>query len=56
MKLIVQILEILRELNPPPDVLPGLVLQAQILWIFFMVFTLIVGIYTIFKHKEGKTS
>jgi len=56
MKLIVQIIEILRELFPPPDVLPGLVLQAQILWIFFVIFTLVVGIYTIFKHKEGKSS
>jgi len=56
MKLIVQIIEILRELNPPADIIPGLVLQAQILWIFFMVFTLIVGIYTIFRHNEGKSS
>lgn len=56
MKLIVQIIEILRELLPPFDVIPGLILQAQILWIFFIIFILIVGIYTIFKHKEGKIS
>ncbi len=56
MKLIVQIIDILRELYPPANVVPGLILQAQILWIFFMVFTLIVGIYTIFRHKEGKSS
>jgi len=53
MKLVVQIIEILWEINPPADLLEILIRQAQILWIFFMVFNLIVGIYTIFKHKEG---
>jgi len=55
MKLIVQIIEILRELFPPTDIKPGLILEAQILWIFFIIITLIVGIYTIFTHIEGKS-
>ena len=56
MKLIVQIIEILREFLPPIDLVPSIVLQAQILWIFFAIFTLIIGLYTIFKHKEGSNS
>lgn len=54
MKLIVQIIEILWDINPPAQLAQILILQAQILWIFFMIFNLLVGIYTIFKHKEGK--
>ncbi|MFX0155301.1 MAG: hypothetical protein ACFE9Q_12335 [Candidatus Hodarchaeota archaeon] len=56
MKLIVQIIEILRDINPPANLSQILILQAQILWIFFMVFNLIVGAYTIFRHTEGKKS
>jgi hypothetical protein len=54
MKLIVQIIEISHEFLPPMDLLPILVFEAQILWIYFAVFTLIVGIYTIIAHREGK--
>ena len=56
MKLVVQIIEILWDINPPANLSEILFRQAQILWIFFIVFNLIVGIYTIFKHKEGKSS
>jgi len=52
MKLIVQIINIIQEFTTPSaDLIIG---QVQILWIFFAIFTLLVGIYTIFRHKEGK--
>ena len=57
MKLLVQIIKIWQELWLP--YIPAIVLQqifsqAQLLWLFFAAFTILVGIYTIFKHKEGK--
>lgn len=55
MKLIVQIIDILLEFTTI-DIIPNLVLEAQILWILFAIFTIIIGIYTIIKHKEGKSS
>ncbi|MFW9828044.1 MAG: hypothetical protein ACFFEY_10650 [Candidatus Thorarchaeota archaeon] len=55
MKLVVQIIEILLEFTTL-DIVPNLVLQAQILWFLFAIFTLIIGIYTVIKHKEGKSS
>jgi len=59
MKLLVQIIKIRQELLFPyfPDiVLQQITAQVQVLWIFFVIFTLVIGIYTIFKHKEGKGS
>ncbi|MFW9902018.1 MAG: hypothetical protein ACFFDY_12165 [Candidatus Thorarchaeota archaeon] len=56
MKLIVQIINIRIDIVPPPNLLEILILQARILWFFFMIFTILIGIYTIFKHKEGKIS
>ncbi|MFX0040546.1 MAG: hypothetical protein ACFFCY_14755 [Promethearchaeota archaeon] len=58
-KLIVQIMEIWQDLITP--LAPGFILEqkitlVQILWIFFALFTFIIGIYTIFKHKEGSSS
>ena len=56
MKLLVQIKDILLDIFPPPllDLLKILIPQARILWVFFMIFTILIGVYTIFKHKEGK--
>jgi hypothetical protein len=59
MKLLVQITKIMQELwlpYIPAIILQQIITQVQWLWIFFALFTLIVGIYTIFKHKEGKDS
>ncbi|MFX1304376.1 MAG: hypothetical protein ACFE9X_13555 [Promethearchaeota archaeon] len=59
MKLLVQIMGIFQELYIPYfplAVLQRIIIEVQILWFFFVIFTLIVGIYTIFKHKEGKSS
>ena len=58
MKLIVQIINIRIDIFPPPplELLGILIIQARILWVFFMIFTILIGVYTIFKHKEGKTS
>ncbi len=51
MKLVVQVISIKQEFTTSQEFIIG---QVQILWIFFAIFTLLVGIYTIFKHKEGK--
>ncbi|MFX1570864.1 MAG: hypothetical protein ACFFCV_21200 [Promethearchaeota archaeon] len=56
MKLFVQIINIVIDIVPPPNLLDILILQARILWVFFMIFTILIGVYTIFKHKEGKAS
>jgi len=59
MKLLVQIIKIWQEIwlpYVPVLVLQQIISQAQLLWFFFAAFTIIVGIYTIFKHKEGKKS
>ncbi|UCC18523.1 MAG: hypothetical protein JSV62_10475 [Promethearchaeota archaeon] len=59
MKLLVQILRIRQELWLPYFpllILQQIISQVQLLWIFFAFFTILVGIYTIFKHKEGKKS
>ncbi|MFX1242012.1 MAG: hypothetical protein ACFFA7_12255 [Promethearchaeota archaeon] len=58
-KLVTQIMKIWQAVITP--LAPGIILeqrilQVQILWIFFALFTLIIGIYTIFKHKEGSSS
>jgi hypothetical protein len=57
MKLIVQIISIMQELIfplvPPDEMRDYIIKQVQILWIFFAIFTLLIGAYTIFKHKEG---
>jgi len=57
MKLIVQVNKILQSLLPPsPGLALLLIFQVQVLLYFFIIFTLFVGIYTIFAHKEGKKS
>ncbi|MHA2037626.1 MAG: hypothetical protein ACW98X_14410 [Promethearchaeota archaeon] len=56
MKLIVQIYRILQPFLPPLQLALQLIWQLQVLIWFFIVFTLFVGIYTIFAHKEGKKS
>jgi hypothetical protein len=58
-KLIVQIMKLWQAVITP--LLPDAILRQnialnQILWIVFALFTLIIGIYTIFKHKEGSSS
>lgn len=56
MKVIVQINKISQEFMTLLELAKQVIFQVQILWFFFVIFTLIVGVYTIFKHKEGKTS
>ncbi len=58
-KLGIQIVKIIEELFlsiAPGIILERIISEVQILWIFFAVFTLIIGVYTTFKHKEGTTS
>lgn len=58
-KLVVQIMKIWQEvITPlaPAIILEQAIIQVQILWIFFALFTFIIGIYTIFKHKKGSSS
>jgi hypothetical protein len=58
-KLVVQIMKIWQEvITPlgPAIILEQSIIQVQILWIFFALFTLIIGLYTVFKHKEGISS
>ncbi|MBY8984171.1 MAG: hypothetical protein KGD65_03810, partial [Candidatus Lokiarchaeota archaeon] len=50
MKLVVQINKIFQPLPLQ------LFFQVQVLLYFFIIFTLFVGLYTIFAHKEGKKS
>ncbi|MFX1419348.1 MAG: hypothetical protein ACFE9N_10550, partial [Promethearchaeota archaeon] len=59
MKLVVQISGIIQELYLPYIpyiILQQIIFQVQVLWIFFIIFTVVIGMYTIFKHKEGKKS
>ncbi len=57
MKLIVQINKIILSLLPlSPELALLIIFQVQVLLYFFIIFTLFVGIYTIFTHKEGKKS
>ncbi len=56
MKVIVQINKISQIFMTPSELAKQVIFQVQILWFFFVFFTIVVGIYTIFKHKEGKTS
>ncbi len=58
MKLIVQITSIIQELYLPyipAIILQQIIFQVLVLWFFFIIFTIIIGIYTIFKHKEGSS-
>ncbi|MFX1379905.1 MAG: hypothetical protein ACFFA4_12520 [Promethearchaeota archaeon] len=58
-KLVAQFMKIWQEvisILPPPIILEMIIKQVQILWIFFAAFTLIIGLYTVFKYKEGKSS
>jgi hypothetical protein len=55
-KLGIQIIKIFEELYlsiAPAIILRRIVGQVQILWIIFAAFTLIIGLYTVFTHKEG---
>ena len=58
MKLVVQINRIQQDLGYIPiiDVIASLIIQVRILLFFFAMFTLLIGLYTIFAHKEGKKS
>jgi len=56
MKLVVQAYRILQPLLPPPQLVLQNIFLVQILFYYFIIFTLIVGLYTIFAHKEGKKS
>lgn len=56
MKAFAQMLKISQEFLPLIELAPQIIFQVQVLWIFFVIFTILVGIYTIFKHKEGKSS
>ncbi|MHA1932063.1 MAG: hypothetical protein ACW96X_05955 [Promethearchaeota archaeon] len=54
MKLIVQIYRILQPFLPPLQLVLQIIWQVQVLIWFFIIFSLFVGIYSIFAHKEGK--
>jgi len=58
MKSIVQIINMLVDLNfiTPIDLINLLLYQIQVLLFFFAIFSLLIGLYTIFAHKEGKSS
>lgn len=56
MKLIVQVNKILQPFLPPLQLVLQVIIQLQILFYSFIIFTLFVGLYTIFAHKEGKKS
>ncbi|MEE9376841.1 MAG: hypothetical protein V3V33_02260 [Candidatus Lokiarchaeia archaeon] len=58
MKSIVQIINMLVDLNfiSPIDLINLLLYQIQVLLFFFAIFSLLIGLYTIFAHKEGKNS
>jgi len=56
MKLVVQVNNILQLFLQPLVIALQLIYQLQVLLYFFMIFTLFVGLYTIFAHKEGKKS
>ena len=56
MKLVVQVSKILQPLLTPLELAIQLIFQVQVLIYFFVIFTLFVGLYTIFAHKEGKKS
>ena len=56
MKLIVQVNKILQPFQTPLELVLQLIFQLQVLIYFFIIFTLFVGIYTIFAHKEDKKS
>ncbi len=58
-KLGIQIIKIFEELYlsiAPAIILQRIIGQVQILWIIFAAFTLIIGLYTVFTHKEGTSS
>ncbi len=52
MKIYVQTMEI----TPSPTPVEDLIFQVLVLFSFFVIFTLLIGLYTIFAHKEGKRS
>jgi len=58
MKLVVQIIRIQQGLGviPTIDIIASLIFQVRVLLFFFAIFTLLIGLYTIFAHKEGKKS
>jgi len=58
MKTVVQINRIQMDLGiiPVVDIIDQLLYELQVLLFFFAIFTLLIGLYTIFAHKEGKSS
>ena len=56
MKLVVQVNKILQPFQTPLELVIQLIFQLQVLLYFFIIFTLFIGLYTIFAHKEGKKS
>ena len=58
MKIIVQIVKISQDLGLIPlyDIVTSLLGQIRIILFFFVIFTLLIGLYKIFIHKEGKNS
>ncbi len=59
MKLIVQLSNIRIELEillTPLEKAALIIYQVQVLWWFFIFFTIVIGMYTIFRHKEGQKS
>lgn len=58
MKLVVQIVRIQQDLGfiDPVDIIASLIFQVQVILFLFSIFALLLGLYTIFAHKEGKKS
>jgi len=58
MKIVVQIVKIREDLGiiPVIDIITSLIGQIRIILFFFVIFTLLIGLFKIFAHKEGKSS
>lgn len=58
MKLVVQVIRIQQDLGfiAPIDVINSLTFQVRAILFLFSIFALLIGFFTIFIHKEGKSS
>jgi len=56
MRLVVQVIRIQQDLGfvPIVDVVNSLIFQVRVILFLFSIFALLIGLYTIFAHKEGR--